>query len=47
MGTAIGLVLGAPRPRLLVSMAAGTVLWTTILVVAGTIGVDFVHLGLS
>src|SRR5690242_11666396 len=28
MGTAIGLVLGAPRRRLLASMVAGTMLWT-------------------
>src|SRR5436190_20823942 len=28
MGTAIGLVLGAPRRRLLAWMLAGTVLWT-------------------
>jgi len=43
MGTAIGLVLGAPRSRLLAWMAAGTVLWTTILVGAGMIGLDLVH----
>ena len=44
MGTAIGLVLGAPRSRLLAWMAAGTVLWTTILVGAGMIGLDLVHM---
>jgi hypothetical protein len=47
MGTAIGLALGAPRPRLLASMVAGTVLWTTILVVAGTLGLEFVRSGLG
>ena len=47
MGTAIGLVLGAPRRRLVVWMAAGTILWTTILVCGGVLGLDLVHLGLS
>jgi hypothetical protein len=46
MGTAIGLALGAPRRRLLAWMAVGAVLWTTILVGAGVIGYDLVHLGL-
>ncbi len=46
MGTAIGLVLGAPRRRLLVWMCAGTILWTTILVGAVVLGLDIVHLGL-
>lgn len=45
MGTAIGLVLGAPRGRLLAAMAAGTLLWTTLLVGAGVVGLDLVHLG--
>jgi len=45
MGTAIGLVLGAPRRRLLVWMAAGAILWSTILVGAGVLGLDLVHLG--
>lgn len=35
MGTAIAIALGAPRSRLLASMAAGVLLWVTILVVAG------------
>ena len=47
MGTAIGLVLGAPRGRLFAWMVAGTVLWTTILVVAGVVGLDIVHFGLG
>jgi hypothetical protein len=47
MGTAIGLILGAPRRRLLAWMAAGTILWTTILVAAGVVGLDIVHLGLG
>ena len=46
LGTAIGLALGAPRRRLLAWMAVGSVLWTTILVGAGVIGYDLVHLGL-
>lgn len=46
MGTAIGLVLGAPRRRLLAWMAAGAVLWTTILVGGGVLGLDIIHLGL-
>jgi hypothetical protein len=45
MGTAIGLVLGAPRRRLLAWMAAGTILWTTILVCGAVLGLDIVHLG--
>jgi hypothetical protein len=43
MGTAIGLMLGAPRRRLLASMAAGAILWTTILTGAGVIGLDIFH----
>ena len=44
MGTAVALLLGAPRRRLLLWMAAGVVLWTSILVLAGTIGLGVVHL---
>ena len=47
MGTAIGLVLGAPRRRLLGWMIVGTIAWTTVLVVAAEIGLDLVHLGLG
>lgn len=43
MGTAIGLLLGAPRGRLLAWMGAGVVIWTSILVVAGMIGVQLVQ----
>ena len=43
MGTAIGLLLGAPRGRLLIWMAAGVVIWTTILVVAGALGVQLIR----
>ena len=43
MGTAVGILLGAPRRPLVVWMAAGTVLWTTILVVAGTLGLGLIH----
>lgn len=42
MGTAIGLLLGAPRGRLLVWMVAGVVVWTSILVIAGMIGVQLI-----
>ncbi len=43
MGTAIGLLLGAPRRRLLVWMIAGIVVWTSILVLAGVIGVKLIQ----
>jgi hypothetical protein len=43
MGTAIGLLLGAPRGRLLMWMAAGVVIWTTILVTAGALGVQLLR----
>ena len=45
MGTAIALLLGAPRLRLIVAMAAGAIVWTTILVGAGVLGLDIIHLG--
>lgn len=45
MGTAVGLVLGAPKVRLLVSMTAGVVVWTSILVLAGSAGVAVLHGG--
>ena len=41
MGTAIGLLLGAPRSRLLAWMSAGVVVWTSILVGAGMLGLRF------
>jgi polyferredoxin len=44
MGTAIGLALGAPRRSLLISVSAGAVLWTTILVGAAALGINAVHL---
>jgi hypothetical protein len=43
MGTAIGLILGAPRGRLLSWMVAGVILWTSILVVAGVIGLRLIE----
>jgi hypothetical protein len=46
MGTAVALILGAPRRSLLVWMYAGTALWTTILVSAAMIGLrvfDSIH----
>lgn len=43
MGTAVGLLLGAPKRALLAWMSAGIVLWTTILVIAGTIGMGLIH----
>jgi uncharacterized membrane protein len=44
MGTAIGLALGAPRRSLLVSVSAGAILWTTILVTAAALGIQAFHL---
>ena len=38
MGMAIGLLLGGPQGRLLRWMVAGILLWTSLLVLAGTIG---------
>ncbi len=43
MGTAVALMLGAPKRRLVVWMFAGVMLWTTILVVAGIIGLGLIH----
>jgi hypothetical protein len=43
MGTAVALMLGAPKRRLLVWMFFGVMLWTTILVVAGLIGLSLIH----
>ena len=39
MGTAIGIALGAPRRLLFLSMSAGVVLWTTIVVGAAVLGI--------
>ncbi len=44
MGTAIGLALGAPRRSLFISVSAGAILWTTILVAAAALGIRAVHL---
>jgi hypothetical protein len=43
MGTAVALMLGAPRRRLMGWMFAGVMLWVTILVVAGIAGVGLLH----
>ena len=43
MGAALGLLLGAPRGRLLASMGAGIALWSTILMIAGLAGLDLLH----
>ena len=43
MGTAIGIALGAPRRRLFLSMSAGVVLWTTIVVGAAVLGVHAIE----
>jgi len=43
MGTAVALMLGAPKRRLLVWMFAGVMVWTTILVTAGIIGLGLIH----
>ncbi len=42
MGTAVALMLGAPKRRLLVWMFAGVMLWTSILVAAGIIGLGLI-----
>jgi hypothetical protein len=43
MGTAVALMLGAPKRRLMGWMFAGVLLWVTILVVAGIVGVGLIH----
>lgn len=43
MGTAVALMLGAPKRPLLLWMFAGVLLWTSILVVAGIIGMGLIH----
>ena len=43
MGTAIGLLLGAPKRKLMGSMSAGVVLWTSCLVTAATVGLSVIH----
>jgi len=43
MGTAVALMLGAPKRRLMVWMFAGVLLWTSILVVAGIVGLGLIH----
>lgn len=43
MGTAVALMLGAPRRRLMVWMFAGVMVWTSILVVAGLIGLGLIQ----
>jgi hypothetical protein len=40
MGTAVALVLGAPRRRVLIVMCTGVLIWTTLLVAAGTAGIE-------
>jgi uncharacterized membrane protein len=43
MGTAVALILGAPKRRLMVWMYAGVLLWVSILVVAGLIGMGIIQ----
>lgn len=43
MGTAIGIALGAPRRRLIAWMGAGVIAWTSILVIAGDLGLRAIH----
>lgn len=43
MGAAVGLLLGAPKRRLMGWMSAGVVLWTSSLVIAGTVGLNAIH----
>lgn len=44
MGTAIAIALGAPRRRLLAWMTAGVIVWTSILVIAGDLGLRAIHI---
>ncbi len=43
MGTAVALMLGAPKRRLMGWMFTGVVLWVTILVTAGIVGDGLIH----
>jgi hypothetical protein len=43
MGTAVALMLGAPKRRLLIWMIGGIVLWTSLLVAAGLIGMGLIQ----
>jgi hypothetical protein len=43
MGTAVALILGAPRRALIIWMYAGVLLWTTILVSAALIGMSVIN----
>jgi hypothetical protein len=43
MGTAVALMLGAPKKRLMVWMFGGVLLWTSILVLAGVVGLGLIH----
>ena len=43
MGTAVALMLGAPRRRLVAWMFGGVLVWTSILVVAGLIGMGLIQ----
>ena len=44
MGTAIAMALGAPRGRLIAWMGAGVLVWTSILVIAGDLGMRAIHI---
>ena len=44
MGTAIAMALGAPRGRLIAWMGAGVLVWTSILVIAGDLGLRAIHI---
>jgi hypothetical protein len=43
MGTGVALMLGAPKRPLMIWMFAGVVLWVTILVVAGLVGMGLIQ----
>jgi hypothetical protein len=43
MGTGVALLLGAQRRPLIMWMFAGVLLWTTILVAAGLIGLGIIE----
>ena len=43
LSAALGVGLGAPRGRLIFWLAAGVMLWTTVLTLAAVLGVDAVR----
>jgi hypothetical protein len=43
MGTAVALMLGAPKRRLMIWMFGGVLVWTSILVIAGIVGLSLIR----